>query len=225
MPLYPPRGGRPGHLRQTDEPLVPPAEDEDLAPVQLAEEEPAPPPRPSAVPPPERRPLPPSRPAPPPPARSSALNYINLLLALVAVLLSGGALAWHFLHDPMGEGLERYDLSSPKAALVSIHEMERDGDVVALAELKQVEQGPKLDEKLRTLRVRREVDRNGKRTLFYSFEEHGVTKYETRTFEKDARTGHWKQVKEPATPDTKLDDADAAFEKEKELWRTKGELK
>lgn len=136
---------------------------------------------------------PPSPKAATPRARRFLASLIgSTALSSLALIVSLAALARSFLHDPLGSGLSKYDLTSPKACLISELKIEQAQDVRAELQLAQLRRGPKkIAERLKTLEVRKETEWNGKKILFISFEENGIKHYDVRGFEKDAESGLW----------------------------------
>jgi hypothetical protein len=91
-------------------------------------------------------------------------------------------------------GLAPYDLSTPRAALVSRLQMQLRGDVPAAMELQALAGEDKLKEKLQTLEVRYESEWQGVKILFIAYRQGGVMRYSAVGFEQNARTGYWVQV-------------------------------
>ena len=139
-------------------------------------------------------------------------------LALVALLVGGAALALHFVLPARlpGRSLSSYDFSTPKAALISLDTMER-----ARVEMDAEKDRKALDEKLRTLEVRKESEASGKKILFVVYEREGIKRYETVGFEKDADTGMWQR--RFVSADTVERDSPALAESMRR-WESKGEL-
>jgi hypothetical protein len=140
-----------------------------------------------------------SRRAPSPaagPDRSPACLVLvaNFALSACALAVALLALGLHFFSYLSGSGLNRYDFTTPRAALVSQMQMELRKDVRAALELQSLTGGGKLKEKLETLEVRKEVDWKGGTILFIAYQEDGVQHYGTVGFEKNAQTGFWTQV-------------------------------
>ena len=115
----------------------------------------------------------------------------SMILSVVAIVLSVLALASHFLANPLGSGISGYDLTTPKAALESMLRIVRDQNPMAQIEMEYLRSSPRAEEKLETLKVHRDAEYGGKKILFISYKEDGITQYETMAFEKDADTGYW----------------------------------
>ncbi|SRR6266542_6245405 len=82
--------------------------------------------------------------------KASVVIPFSIILPSIAVLLSGAALAWAVLKDPLGKGIKAYDFSTPKAALMSQLKIEKDGDIRAVLQLSGLlKEGSRLQEKLR----------------------------------------------------------------------------
>ena len=62
---------------------------------------------------------------------------------------------------------------------------------MAQIEMEYLRSSPRAEEKLETLKVHRDAEYGGKKILFISYKEDGITQYETMAFEKDADTGYW----------------------------------
>ncbi len=144
-------------------------------------------------------------------------------LTLLALLVGGAALALHFVLPPRlpGKSLSSYDFSTPKAALVSLDTMERDRDLRARLEMDAEKDRKSLDEKLRTLEVRKEGEVVGRKILFIVYERDGVKRFETAAFEKDASTGQWSMTYMSA--DT-VERDNAPLAESMRTWVAKGEL-
>ncbi len=167
----------------------------------------------------------PSRLAPSPPRRSVALTIAviaGLGMSSLALLLSGVALGVVFFRNPLpGSSVKKYDFSTPKAALTSQLQMEQNKDLRASLEMSTLVEGPKIEEKLKTLDVRKEAEWSGKMVLFVAYEEKGVKKYDTIGFEKDAKTGFWMR-RYVSAYDVRKDNPRLADTMES--WRARGEL-
>jgi hypothetical protein len=124
---------------------------------------------------------------------SSAAGVVGLVLSILALLTALAALGWQFFRPhPLGKGIGGYDFSSPKAALQSQLKIEEDIDVLAQIELQKIRRSKELEEELRTLDVRKEEPwKQDMIIVFFSYQQKGTKHYETRGFEKDAKTGHW----------------------------------
>jgi hypothetical protein len=147
------------------------------------------------------------------------LLVANLLLSTAAVALALLALALHFWANPLGPGLAGYDLSTPRAALVSRLQMQQRKDIRAALELQALTEGDKFREKLDTLEVEREVEWKGGTILFIAFQQDGVRRHSAVGFERDARTGYWLQV--PLNLD-RVRAADPDLAKHVESWESEG---
>jgi len=113
------------------------------------------------------------------------------LFLLVTFAIAVTALMVTLLRHPLGAGISSYDLSTPKAALRSMWEIQESMDIRAQIELSRLRSGDHGEEKLKTFEVRRMDEFQGKKILFISYEEDGLKKYECVGFEKDAGTGLW----------------------------------
>jgi hypothetical protein len=117
----------------------------------------------------------------------------NVIASSLAVVLACVALGLHFLHTPpaLGKGLAAYDLSTPAAASKSEIMMMANQDIRAMFELQSLLEGRSLQEQLTTLKIDREREWGGRVILFVSFLKNGIRHYDTKAFQKDARTGLW----------------------------------
>jgi predicted Zn finger-like uncharacterized protein len=172
----------------------------------------------------------PSDDRPPRRAPAAARRSLGLTLAVLAglgmsalaLVLSGVALGLVFFRNPLpGSSLKKYDFSTPKAALTSQLEMERDQNLRAGMEMNGLVEGPLVQEKLRTLDVRKEAEWKGKKILFVAYEQKGVKKYNTIGFEKDAKTGFWLRHYVSSFEVRKDDERLARV---MESWQDRGEL-
>ncbi len=123
--------------------------------------------------------------------RSVSLRRLSVILSCCALFLSLLAVALVFLRDPLGSGVNAYDFTTPEAALASHLRMESHPDIRAEIELAQLRHGKTAEEKRRTIKVHKESSHGGKKLLFVSFEENGISTYDIEAFEKDADTGWW----------------------------------
>jgi len=145
------------------------------------------------------------RPAAPPPvavagpqrSRPSRLGTIvSLLLSSAALIVAIFALTTSGNQDPLGKGLDAYDLKTPRAAFKASLEMFAKGDIRAQIELQRKLTGPKYREQLKTLKIDREiaVKSKGKElvVLFASFDEDGKKQHKCFVMEKIPKTNLWK---------------------------------
>ena len=128
------------------------------------------------------------------PLRRAAMKKvipIAVILSITAILISSGACTWVVFHDPLGKGISEYDFSTPKDGLISELEIELNTDIRAQFELMSLSGNRELEEKLKTLKVHKEAEWQGKKVLFISYEQNGIKEYDTEGSEKDAETGFW----------------------------------
>ncbi|VTR92834.1 unnamed protein product [Gemmata massiliana] len=92
---------------------------------------------------------------------------------------------------PKKSELDKYDFSSPRAAVESDMKMLDNNDYPAAVELNSRVNLKYSKERISTLKVQKEVDFHGKKVLFISYKRDDVTRYDTRAVEKDAGTGFW----------------------------------
>ena len=164
---------------------------------------------------------PPPRPRPPARARGGrVMRWATFTLAALGFVLGATALGLIFFHDPLGGGMGRYRFSTPRDSLMSALQIEQNKDIRAEIQLNSLRSDRLLAEKLKTLEVHREAEWKGNKILFIVYEEKGVKKYETPTFEKDADTGYWfpKYVSS-----FEVDDKDLS--QKMTDWQQKGETK
>jgi hypothetical protein len=110
-------------------------------------------------------------------------------ISIAAILLSVASIAHTCLFSRLGKTLAQYDLSTPRKAVVSFKKM--NCDLLSAAEFGCSLQRPLLDEYLKTLEVKKEVEFRGNKLLFVSFSVNGVKKFKTEEMEKDTQTGFW----------------------------------
>lgn len=117
---------------------------------------------------------------------------VPVILSVVAILIALGSCVWVTYHDFWGSGIDQYDLSTPKAALISSMEIDLNGDMLASFELTQLTLGAdKAKERIETLKVHQEREWCGNKILFISYDEDGIQRYQTKAFSKNAETGLW----------------------------------
>lgn len=116
---------------------------------------------------------------------------VSTIISVVALLVSLGV-AWRtFTHDPLGSGIDAYNFTTAKDALLSQLDMSINRDMRANFELMWVKAENAVKEKRESVRVHSESEYQGKKLLFVSFQENGVPKNAVEAFEKDAQTGFW----------------------------------
>jgi hypothetical protein len=115
------------------------------------------------------------------------------ILSSVALVVSLGVAWWTMTHDPLGPGLSSYDLSTPKAALLSYLKMEQNQDYRAALETTFEFDAKRTAEKAMTLEICKESEWQGSKILFIRFDENGIQKHEVCSFEKHADSGKWRQ--------------------------------
>ena len=120
---------------------------------------------------------------------TSSFGWIPLAVSLAALSIAAAALGWSVLANPLGSGLNSYDMSSPETAIVSLLEMKAGGDYRAMLELEQV--GDDTQEKIATLKIHKRSEYAGKIVLFISYEDNGISTYEISAFERQAESGIW----------------------------------
>jgi hypothetical protein len=126
-----------------------------------------------------------------PPPRQRAGGMTSVALSLIALGIASTALGFVLFRDPLGAGIGKYDLSTPKSSLESRLKIQLNNDVRALLELERQIQGKKLKEKLDTLEIRKEAEFRGRKILFVAYKSDGINKYSLEYVEKDANTGYW----------------------------------
>jgi hypothetical protein len=127
-----------------------------------------------------------------PPA--ATVSRLPIVISAVSAVVSLAALVltlWLLMNDPLGKGLNAYDFSSPKQAMLSQLDIQLNQDFRASIELRTLVQDDELREKRNTLKVHKEAAYQGKKILFISFSENGVPKHDITSFEKDATSGLW----------------------------------
>lgn len=114
------------------------------------------------------------------------------ILSSVALVVSIGVAWWTMTHDPLGPGLSAYDLSSPKAALLSHLKIIENQDYRALLEASGAFDARRTAEKAKTVEICKESEWRGSKILFIRFDENGIKKHNVASFEKDAESGKWR---------------------------------
>lgn len=137
----------------------------------------------------------PGSPQPVPAAYGLPPNRLPIVLAGSALLMASAALVVAVLalggDDPLGKGLDGYDMSTPKTALVADLEMRKNMDVRAQLDLQALHVNKHLDEKLASVEVDRQATYDDKQILFVSWTEDGKKQYKAEAFEKDEDSGLW----------------------------------
>jgi hypothetical protein len=123
--------------------------------------------------------------------RAKWLYSLPFWLSLAALVISVATAIWTMVSDPLGSGLSNYDFSSPEQALRSSLAIEINHDIRAQLEFDRLVLGKKRAEKLKTLKIHRESEYQGKKLLFVSFEQNGIPRKDVEAFDKDADTGIW----------------------------------
>ena len=140
------------------------------------------------------------------------ISILALVLAIVALFV-----------DPTNRGLAAYDFDTPHDALVSEARMQENRDARAMMELDQLQSGRDPEAIAETLEIERERNFQGKKILFVTWEEDGVTKHAVRAVEKDAETGYWIPTLVPR--DAELDQADRQLAQNVRDWEQEGKLR
>lgn len=125
-------------------------------------------------------------------SKPEAVVPLPIILSVVAIVISLGTLARTYYHKPLGEGMSRYDMTTPKAAIESQLRMVADSDLLAVLEMNLLGDDDLAAEKLRTLEVAKESEWRGSKVLFVRFEQNGIKKYDAEYLSKDAKTGIWR---------------------------------
>jgi hypothetical protein len=134
------------------------------------------------------------------PAGSSGKGKLSLVLSALAIVISLGVLGWQLVQskrdvhpapDSLGKGLSAYNFSTPKDALISELKIKKDRDIKAQLELLHFLPDRDVNEKLRTLQVRKQEVWKDKTILFIEYEKNGVKKYLTQGYVKDLASGKW----------------------------------
>jgi hypothetical protein len=124
-------------------------------------------------------------------------------------LLTGGSAG-------LGRGLSAYDFSTPKSALTSDLSARANMDFKALIELDNKIEGPRVREKLATMRVHREADWDRFRLLFISYREDGRARQAVEGFERDQRSGMWRPR---YVADYQMEQTNPVLAREVRSWR------
>jgi len=125
---------------------------------------------------------------------AATVSRLPVVLSAVATVVSLAALLLTLLllmDNPFGKGLDAYDFTSPKLAMLSEIDMKLNQDIRAAFELQLMRAGDELREKRNTLKVHKEATYQGKKILFISFSKNGVPKHDIASYEKDAASGFW----------------------------------
>lgn len=129
--------------------------------------------------------------APPLPATSNhRTSRLPLVLSLAALVIAVASTAWNIFRNPIGAGISAYDFTTPQNALDSSLAIDINADIRAMLDLQRLK-SRNSKEKRETLKIHRDADYQGKKILFISFKQNGITKYDTEAVEKDAETGLW----------------------------------
>ena len=127
--------------------------------------------------------------------RSSGAVVFCLLLSILALLTSAAALVWHFLApDPLGKGMNAYDFSTAKNTYLSELKMEQNQDFRAGIEYRHKVRGPKLKERLDSVKIEDEVTWKDYTILFISYKEDGKEKKTIESFKKDEKSKLWEHT-------------------------------
>lgn len=97
------------------------------------------------------------------------LGYlVRNAIAIVALAVGISCLLYIRLRDPLEGGLEKYDFSTPKAALLSQMRMLADNDYRAHLAFDRIVHAAESKERADSIAVHREIDWRGKKVLFTS---------------------------------------------------------
>ena len=147
---------------------------------------------------------------------------LALIFSSIAVLASAFATFRVLRTDAAHKPLSAYDFSSPASALSAQSQMLADGNYPALIQADIRRNGPKAQEKIRTLQIKKEAEWKGTKLLFISYEVGGIPKFEVAGMEKDASSGLWfpKHVSRYSLPDEAK-----SLKQSIEAWESDGTLK
>lgn len=119
------------------------------------------------------------------------ITRLPLVLSLAAVVIAISSTAWSVFRNPLGPGISAYDFTTPEKAIDSDLAISINLDMRAARDIDRLMNLKKWEEKRNTLKIHRDANYQGKKILFISFKENGITKYDIEAVEKDAETGLW----------------------------------
>ena len=118
-------------------------------------------------------------------------NTIAITMALVALLLSLGTIAFQLKSKPLGEGIDKYSFAEPLEAYKSTLQMNMNQDILAQIQFNAAISDRKTKEQLQTIKVHKTREHSGKTILFIEYNEAGLPKRKVVGMEKDAGSGFW----------------------------------
>jgi hypothetical protein len=133
---------------------------------------------------------------------SRLVPYASLGLAGTALLVSLATFGYVLWSDPLSGGLSRYDMSSPRAAYLSVMQREQKADLRAELEYQRRfadrrPGGRRIAEKIDTYEFRKEIEYGSRRGLLVSYKAGGEKRHHIAWFEKDDKTGWWVETDIP----------------------------
>lgn len=118
--------------------------------------------------------------------RKLNLSYSSVV-ATIALLLS----LYACFRNPLGSGLDNYDLSTPKAALTSSLAMFQTDDVQARMDFNSLPTQYLEKEKLSTLKIHKLSDYQSDKLLWVSFDKNGIRQFDIEVLRKEPVSGLW----------------------------------
>ena len=125
-----------------------------------------------------------------PPPHGQRASQLPLVLSVAALFIALTTAAWSVYRNPLGAGISAYDFTTPPKAIDSSLAITLNADIRAMMDLQRLKDRH-AKEKRATLKIHRDADYEGKKILFISFKEDGITQRDTEAFEKHADTGLW----------------------------------
>jgi hypothetical protein len=119
------------------------------------------------------------------------LGLLGFLMGGLALVVALAALGLTLFGNPFRGPLSKYNFSTPRDTLTSLAKLEANTDFPALAEISRIKNKKKLEEKLRTLDIRKESEWGGKKIMFCAYDQDGKKHYQVQFLEKDVDTGYW----------------------------------
>ncbi|MDZ4685691.1 MAG: hypothetical protein SH850_11550 [Planctomycetaceae bacterium] len=121
-------------------------------------------------------------------------SRLSSMCSFLALCIAIGTAAYVFLRgrsEVSASAIQGFNFSSPEDSLRSVLTMRRQGQFTALRSYDVAFNGAVLEEKLKSLKIHKTREHDGRRILFVSYSERGDTKFDTESYIRDADSGLW----------------------------------
>lgn len=121
-------------------------------------------------------------------------SRLSSMCSFLALCIAIGTAAYVFMRgrsEVSASAIQGYNFSSPEDSLKSVLTMRKQGQFTALRSYDVAFNGAVLDEKLKSLKIHKTREHDGRRILFIEYTERGDRKFDTEAYIRDADSGLW----------------------------------